>query len=59
MEVLLEYMKSHTQSRNRSLHNAMTPDKKHSAAENFSTKFSPCLKNATPTTISSPVAPVT
>jgi hypothetical protein len=34
-------------------------DKKPSAAENFSTKFSRCIKNATPTVTSSPVAPVT
>jgi hypothetical protein len=33
--------------------------KKPSAAENFSTKSSRCVKNATPTTKSSPVAPVT
>jgi hypothetical protein len=38
--------------------NDMTPDKKPSAAENFSMKFSQCVKNATPTTTSSPVAPV-
>jgi hypothetical protein len=34
-------------------------DKKPSAAENFSMKSSRCIKNATPTTKSSPVAPVT
>jgi hypothetical protein len=39
--------------------NAMTPDKKPSAAKNFSTKFSRCIKNATPTAISSSVALVT
>jgi hypothetical protein len=39
--------------------NAMTPDKKPSAAEKFSTKFSRCVKNAMPTVTSSPVAPVT
>jgi hypothetical protein len=38
--------------------NAMTPDKKPSAAENFSRKFSRCVKNATPVAIRSPVAPV-
>jgi hypothetical protein len=38
--------------------NDMTPDKKPSAAEIFSMKFSQCVKNATPTTTSSPVAPV-
>ncbi len=43
----------------RSERNAMTPDKKPSAAENFSTKFSRCIKNATPAATSSPVAPVT
>jgi hypothetical protein len=36
--------------------NAMTPDKKPSAAKNFSTKFSRRIKNATPTAISSSVA---
>jgi hypothetical protein len=35
--------------------NAMTPDKKHSTAENFSTKFSQCVKNATSVVIRSPV----
>jgi hypothetical protein len=39
--------------------NAMTPDKKLNVAENFSTKLSPCIKNVTPATTSSPVAPVT
>jgi hypothetical protein len=39
--------------------NVMTPDKKPSAIENSSTKFSRCVKNATPTATSSPVAPVT
>jgi hypothetical protein len=39
--------------------NAMTPDKKPSAAENISTKFSRCVKKATCTTTSSPVASVT
>jgi hypothetical protein len=37
--------------------NAMTPDKKPSAAENFSMKFSRRVKNATPVTTRSPVAP--
>jgi hypothetical protein len=37
--------------------NAMTPDKKPSAAENFSMKFSQRVKNATPVVTSSPVAP--
>jgi hypothetical protein len=36
--------------------NAMTPDKKPSTAENFSTKFSRRIKNATPAVTSSPVA---
>jgi hypothetical protein len=35
--------------------NAMTPDKKSSAAENFSMKFSRCVKNATPLVTRSPV----
>jgi hypothetical protein len=39
--------------------NAMTPDKKPSAAENFSMKFFRRIKNATPTATSSPVASVT
>jgi hypothetical protein len=38
--------------------NAMTPDKKPSTAENFSTKFSRHVKNATPVATRSPVAPV-
>jgi hypothetical protein len=37
--------------------NAMTPDKKPSIAKNFSTKFSKCVKNATPVATRSPVAP--
>jgi hypothetical protein len=36
---------------------AMTPDKKPSAAENFSTKFSRCVMNATLDATRSPVAP--
>jgi hypothetical protein len=36
--------------------NAMTPDKKPSAAENFSMKFSRCIKNATLVATRSPVA---
>jgi hypothetical protein len=39
--------------------NAMTPDKKLSAAEDFSTKFSRRVKNATPVATSSLVAPAT
>jgi hypothetical protein len=39
--------------------NAMTPDKKPSAAEDFSTKSSRCIKNALPAVISSPVTPMT
>jgi hypothetical protein len=35
--------------------NAMTPNKKPSAVENFSTKFSRRVKNATPVAIRSPV----
>jgi hypothetical protein len=38
--------------------NAMTPDKKPSAAENFSMKFSRRVKNATPVVIRSPISPV-
>jgi hypothetical protein len=37
--------------------NAMTPDKNPSAAENFSTKFSRCVKNATPVVTRSPISP--
>jgi hypothetical protein len=59
MEVLLGHMNSHPQSRNRRPHNAMTPDKKPSRAENFSMKFSRRVKNDTPTMTSSLVAPVT
>jgi hypothetical protein len=36
--------------------NAMTPDKKPISAENFSTKFSRCVKNATLVATRSPVA---
>jgi hypothetical protein len=39
--------------------NAMTPDKKPNAAENFLPKFSRRIKNATSTVTSSPVAPTT
>jgi hypothetical protein len=38
--------------------NATTPNKKPSTAENFSTKFSQRVKNATPIVTRSPVAPV-
>jgi hypothetical protein len=38
---------------------AMTPDKKPSTAEYFSTKFSRHVKNVTPATTSSSVAPAT
>jgi hypothetical protein len=37
--------------------NAMTPDKKPNAAENFSMKFSRRIKNATPVVTRSPVTP--
>jgi hypothetical protein len=37
----------------------VSKDKKPSAAENSSTKFSRCIKNAMPAVTSSPVAPVT
>jgi hypothetical protein len=36
--------------------NAMTPDKKPSAAENFSTNFFRCVKNATPVATRSQIA---
>jgi hypothetical protein len=35
--------------------NAMTPDKKPSTAESFCTKFSRCVKNATPVVTRSPI----
>jgi hypothetical protein len=38
--------------------NAMTPNKKPNTSENFSMKFSRCVKNATPVMTRSPVAPV-
>jgi hypothetical protein len=41
----------------RPVRNAMTPDKKGSAAKNFSTKFSRCVKNCTLVVARSPVAP--
>jgi hypothetical protein len=59
MEVLPEHMRSRPQSRNRRLRNAMTPDKKPNAAENFSPKFSRRVKKATSAVTSSPVTPVT
>jgi hypothetical protein len=59
VDVLLEHMRSHPQSWNRRSQNAMTPDKKPSAAENFSPKFSQCIKNAMSTATSSLVASVT
>jgi hypothetical protein len=40
----------------RVLKNAISPDKKPSAADNFSTKFSQCIKNATLVAIRYPVA---
>jgi hypothetical protein len=57
--VLPEHMKSHPQSQNRRLQDAMTLDKKPSAVENFSTKFSRRVKNATRDATSSPIASVT
>jgi hypothetical protein len=42
----------------RSERNAMTPDKKPSTTENFATKFSRYIKNATPVATRSPVAPM-
>jgi hypothetical protein len=59
MAVLPEHMKSHPQWRNKKSRNAMTPDKKPSAVEIFSTKFSRCVKNAMSAVTSSPVTPVT
>jgi hypothetical protein len=38
---------------------AMTPNKKPSVDENFSVKFSRCVKNATPVATSSPVTRAT
>jgi hypothetical protein len=59
VEVLPEHMKSHPKSQNRRLQNAMTPDKKPGAVENFSMKFSRCVKNVTPAVTSSLVVPAT
>jgi hypothetical protein len=59
MEVLLEHMRSGPQSWNKRPWNDMTADKKPSAAENFSVKFSRHVKNATPTAICYPVTSVT
>jgi hypothetical protein len=59
MEVLPENMKSHPQPQNRRAQNNMTPNKKLSAAKKISMKLSQRIKNATPITTSSPVAPVT
>jgi hypothetical protein len=39
--------------------NAMTPDKKPNASENFSAEFSRHVKNATPAATSAPVTPMT
>jgi hypothetical protein len=36
--------------------NEMTPDNKHNAVENFSTKFSRCVKIVVSAAISSPIA---
>jgi hypothetical protein len=59
VEVLPEHMRSHPQLRNGRPHNAMTPDKKPSAAQNFSPKFSRCIKSVMSAVTSSPVALVT
>jgi hypothetical protein len=59
MEVLPEHMRSHPQKQNRRPRNAMTPDKKPSAAENFDTKFSQCVKNAMSAVTSSLVTSAT
>jgi hypothetical protein len=59
VEILPEHMRSHPQLRNRRLQNAMTPDKKPSAAENFTMKFSRHVKNAMPAVTSSPITPTT
>jgi hypothetical protein len=55
MEVLPEHMRSHPQSRNRRPWNAMTPDKKPNATENFSRR----VKNVIFAVTSSPDAPAT
>jgi hypothetical protein len=59
MEVLPEHLKSRPQSQNTRPQNAMTPSKKPSIGENFSTKFSRHVKNAMPTATISLVAPMT
>jgi hypothetical protein len=59
VEILPENMRSHPQLRNRRSQNAMTPDKKPSAAENFTMKFSRHVKNVMSAVTSSPVTPTT
>jgi hypothetical protein len=56
----LEHMRSHPQPRNKGpKKDAMTLDKEPSAAENFSTKSTRCVKDATSAVTSSPVMLVT
>jgi hypothetical protein len=59
VEVLPEPMKSHPQSRNRRSQNAITPDKKPSAVENTSMKFSQHVKNVMFAVTTSAVTPAT
>jgi hypothetical protein len=59
VEVLPEHMRSCPQSQNRRTQNAMTLNKKHNTAENFSMKFSRHIKNVTSAVKSFPVTPVT
>jgi hypothetical protein len=59
VEVLPEQIRNCPQSWNRRLRNAITPDKKPSAAENFLLKFSRHVKNAMSAVKSSPMALVT
>jgi hypothetical protein len=60
VEVILEPMRSHPQPRNKGpKKDAMTPDREPSAAENFSTKSTQCVEDATSATTSSPVGPTT
>jgi hypothetical protein len=59
MEVIPEHM-SHPQPRNKEpKKDATTPNKEPCVAENFSTKSTRCVKDATSAATSSPVAPAT
>jgi hypothetical protein len=58
VEVILEHMRSRPQPQNKGPKtDAMTPDKEHSAAENFSANSTRCIKDATSAATSFPVTP--